>query len=45
MKYERPITYHSGDLAKVKVSADKQPQNSEKLHAPDLSIQGHKNSV
>jgi hypothetical protein len=42
MKYESPITYHSKDMANVKVFADGQ---AKKLYAPDLSIlRGHKNT-
>jgi hypothetical protein len=45
MKYESPITYHSKDMANVKVFADKQTdrRTGQKLYVPDLSIQGHKN--
>jgi hypothetical protein len=46
MKYESPITYHSKEMANVKVFAGKQTdgQLSQKLYAPDLSIGGHKNT-
>jgi hypothetical protein len=37
MKYESPITYHSKDMANVKVFADRQT-NRPKLYAPDLLI-------
>jgi hypothetical protein len=40
MKYESPITYHSKDMANVKVFADR--QTGQKLFAPNLSIRGHK---
>jgi hypothetical protein len=40
MNYESPITYHSKDMANVKVFADR--QTDQKLYAPDLSIRGHK---
>jgi hypothetical protein len=45
MKYESPITYHSKDMANVKVFADRQTnrQTGQKLYAPDLSIREHKN--
>jgi hypothetical protein len=45
MKYECPITYHSKDMANVKVFADRQTnrRTGQKLYAPDLSIWGHKN--
>jgi hypothetical protein len=45
VKYESPITYHSKDMANVKVFADRQTnrRTGQKLYAPDLSIQGHKN--
>jgi hypothetical protein len=36
MKYESPITYHSKDMANVKVFADR--QTGQKLYALDLSI-------
>ena len=52
MKYESPITYHSKDMANVKVFADRQTdrqtdkqtdrRTGQKLYAPDLSIRGHK---
>jgi hypothetical protein len=44
MKYESPITYHSKDMANVKVFADRQinRRRGQKLYAPDLSILGHK---
>jgi hypothetical protein len=44
MKYESPITYHSKDMANVKVFEDRQTnrQTGQKPYAPDLSIQGHK---
>jgi hypothetical protein len=44
MNYESPITYHSKDMANVKVFADRQTdkQTGKKLYAPDLSIRGHK---
>jgi hypothetical protein len=48
MKYESPITYHSKDMANVKVFADRQTkdrQTGQKLYAPDLSIRGHKNII
>jgi hypothetical protein len=46
MKYESPITYHSKDMANVKVFADRQTNRptGQKLYAPDLSIRGHKKS-
>jgi hypothetical protein len=46
MKYESPITCHSKDMTNVKVFADRQTdgRTGQKLYAPDLSIQGHKNS-
>jgi hypothetical protein len=45
MKYESPITYHSKDMVNVKVFADKltDRQTGQKLYAPNLSLQGHKN--
>jgi hypothetical protein len=39
--YETPITYHSKDMANVKVFADR--RTGQKLYASDLSIRGHKN--
>jgi hypothetical protein len=50
MKYESPITYHSKDMANVKVfcrQTDKQTdrQTGQKLYAPDLSIRGYKKSI
>jgi hypothetical protein len=44
MKYESPITYHSNDMANVKVFADRQTDRwtGQKLYAPDLSIRRHK---
>jgi hypothetical protein len=41
MKYESPVTYHSKDMANVKIFADR--QTGQKLYAPNLSIRGHKN--
>jgi hypothetical protein len=41
MKYESPLTYHSKDMANIRVFADK--QTGQKIYAPDLSIWGHKN--
>jgi hypothetical protein len=47
MKYESPITYHSKDIANVKVFADRQTERQtnrrtgQKLYASDLSIRGH----
>jgi hypothetical protein len=44
MKYESPITYHSKNIANVKVFADRQTNiktDRPKLYAPDLSILGH----
>jgi hypothetical protein len=41
MKYESPITYHSKDMANVKVFADTKRQKGQKLYAPNLSIQWH----
>jgi hypothetical protein len=43
MKYESPITYHSKDMANVKVFADR--WIGQKLYAPNLSIQGIKTHV
>jgi hypothetical protein len=43
VKYTSPITYHSKDMANVKIFADKQTDRP-KLYAPDLSIRGHKNT-
>jgi hypothetical protein len=45
MKCESRITYHSKDMANVKVFADRQTniQQGQKQYASDLSIQGHKN--
>jgi hypothetical protein len=56
MKYESPITYHSKDMANVKVMANRQTDrqtdrqtnrrtDGQKLYAPDLSVRGHKNNV
>jgi hypothetical protein len=44
MKYESCITYHSKDMANVKVFADRQTnrRTGQKLYAPNLSIRGHK---
>jgi hypothetical protein len=46
MEYESPIsiTYHSKDMANVKVFADRQTDRwaGQKLYAPDLSIGGIK---
>jgi hypothetical protein len=48
MKYESPITYHSKDMANVKVFAERQTdkqtnrRTGQQLYAPDLSIRGHK---
>jgi hypothetical protein len=45
MTYESRITYHSKDMANVKVFADRQTDkhtDSQKLYAPDLLIRGHK---
>jgi hypothetical protein len=44
MKYESSITYHSKDMANVKVFADRQTDRwtGHKLYATDLSIQGYK---
>jgi hypothetical protein len=41
--HEIPITYHSKDMANVKVFADRQMdrQTGQKLYAPDLSIRRH----
>jgi hypothetical protein len=46
MKYESLITYHSKDMATVKVFADRQTNRQTdrpKTICPDLSIRGHKN--
>ena len=51
MKYESLITYHSKDMANVKVFADRQTdkqtdrRTGQKLYAPDLSIRGHKKNL
>jgi hypothetical protein len=46
MKSKSPITYHSKDMTNVKVFEDREinRRTCQKLYAPDLSIQGHKNS-
>jgi hypothetical protein len=44
MKYETLITYHSKDMSNVKF-LQTDGQTNQKLYAPDLSIQGHKNSI
>jgi hypothetical protein len=45
MKYESPITYHSKDMANVKVFEDRQTnrRTGQKLFVLDLSIPGHEN--
>jgi hypothetical protein len=47
MEYESSITYHSKDMANVKVFADRQTNRwiGQKLYAPDLSIRGHKKTI
>jgi hypothetical protein len=46
MKHKSPITYHSKHMANIKVFEDRQTNRHtfQKLYAPDLLIQGHKNS-
>jgi hypothetical protein len=44
MKYESPITYHSKDMTKVQVFADRQQTDiwtGQKVYAPNRLIQGH----
>ena len=45
MIFEGPNSYQSKDMANVSAFADKQTDKwtGQKLYAPDLSIQGHKN--
>jgi hypothetical protein len=43
MKSESPIIYHSKDMANVKAFADR--RTGQKLHAPDLSIRGHRDTL
>ena len=47
VKYEGPNSYQSKDMANVKVFAGKQTDKwtGQKLYAPDLSMQGHKNQI
>ena len=55
VKYESSITYHSKDMANVKVFADRQTdrqtdkqtnrRTGQKLYAPDLSIRGIKKKL
>jgi hypothetical protein len=44
IKYKSPITYHSKNMANVKVFADRQTnrRTGQKLFAPDLSMRGQK---
>jgi hypothetical protein len=47
MKYESPITYHSQDMANIKVFAGRQTDRQmdrPKTISPDLLILGHKKS-
>jgi hypothetical protein len=46
MKHESPITYPSKHVANVKVIEDRETKRRtcQNLYAPNLSMQGHKNS-